>query len=101
MNEDRIRIPEDRIADFCKRHHIWRLSFFGSVLREDFGPDSDIDVLVELKPGTRLGLIQLSGLEIELGRIFGRKVDLNTPGFLSKYYRDQILIEADVQYDAA
>jgi predicted nucleotidyltransferase len=101
MNEDRIRIPEDRIADFCKRHHIRRLSFFGSVLREDFGPDSDIDVLVELKPGTRLGLIQLSGLEIELGRIFGRKVDLNTPGFLSKYYRDQILIEADVQYDAA
>ena len=101
MNEDRIRIPKDRIADFCKRHHIRRLSLFGSVLREDFGPDSDIDVLVEFKPGTRMGLIQLSGLEIELGKIFGRKVDLNTPGFLSKYYRDRILTEADVQYDAA
>jgi uncharacterized protein len=101
MNEARISIPKDRIAEFCKRHRIRRLSFFGSVLREDFGPDSDIDVLVEFKPGTRMGLIQLSGLEIELGQIFGRKVDLNTPGFLSKYYRDRILTEADVQYDAA
>jgi len=74
---------------------------FGSVLREDFGPDSDVDILVEFKPNTRMGLIQLSGLEIELGKIIGRKVDLNTPGFLSKYYRDQILTEANGQYDAA
>ena len=68
----------------------------GSVLREDFGPNSDVDILVEFEPGTRMGLIRLSGLEIELGKIVGRKVDLNTPDFLSKYYRDQILIEADV-----
>ena len=101
MNEARIRIPKDRIADFCKRHRIRRLSFFGSILREDFGPDSDVDVLVEFEPGTRMGLIQLAGLEIELGRIIGRRVDLNTPGFISKYYRDQILTEADIQYDAA
>ena len=74
---------------------------FCSVLREDFVPDSDVDILVEFEPGTRMGLIRLSGLEIELGKIVGRKVDLNTPGFLSKYYRDQILTEADVQYDAA
>ncbi len=101
MSEARIRIPRDRIAEFCVRNRVRRLSLFGSVLREDFGPDSDVDILVEFEPGTRMGLIRLSGLEIELGKIVGRKVDLNTPGFLSKYYRDQILTEADVQYDAA
>jgi predicted nucleotidyltransferase len=101
MSEARINIPKDRIAEFCMRNRVRRLSLFGSVLREDFGPDSDVDILVEFEPGTRIGLIRLSGLEIELGNIVGRKVDLNTPGFLSKYYRDQILTEADVQYDAA
>jgi predicted nucleotidyltransferase len=101
MGRAQIRIPKDQIAEYCKRNQVRRLSLFGSVLREDFGPDSDVDVLVEFEPGTRIGLIRLSGLEIELGNIVGRKVDLNTPGFLSKYYRDQILTEADVQYDAA
>jgi hypothetical protein len=71
------------------------------VLREDFSPDSDVDILIEFEPGTRVGMIRLSGLEIELSNIIGRKVDLNKPGFLSKYYRDQILAEADVQYNAA
>ena len=101
MGEARISMPKERIAEFCKRNRVRRLSLFGSVLREDFGPDSDVDILVEFEPGTQMGLIRLSGLEIELGKIVGRKVDLNTPGFLSKYYRDQILTEADVQYDAA
>ena len=101
MGRTQIRIPKDQIAEYCKRNRVRRLSLFGSVLREDFGPDSDVDVLVEFLPGTRIGLIRLSGLEIELSNIIGRKVDLNTPGFLSKYYRDQILTEADVQYDAA
>ncbi len=101
MSQARISIPKDRIAEFCVRNRVRRLSLFGSVLREDFGPDSDVDILVEFEPGARMGLIRLSGLEIELGKIVGRKVDLNTPGFLSKYYRDQILTEADVQYDAA
>jgi hypothetical protein len=101
MGKARISIPKKRIAEFCKRNRVQKLSLFGSVLREDFGPDSDVDFLVEFEPGTRIGLIRLSGLEIELGNIVGRKVDLNTPGFLSKYYRDQILAEADVQYDAA
>jgi hypothetical protein len=101
MGRAQIRIPKDQIAEYCKRNQVRRLSLFGSVLREDFGPDSDVDVLVEFEPGTRIGLIRLSGLEIELGKIVGRKVDLNTPGFLSKYYRDEILTEADVQYDAA
>ncbi|MFZ1956974.1 MAG: nucleotidyltransferase family protein, partial [Desulfobacterales bacterium] len=77
------------------------LTDFGSVLRGDFGPDSDIDILVEFEFGTRVGLITLAGLELELGEIIGRKVDLNTPGFLSKYYRDRIINEAVVQYDAA
>ena len=71
------------------------------MLRGDFGPDSDIDVLVEFELGARVGLISLAGLELELGEIIGRKVDLNTPGFLSKYYRDRIINEAVVQYDAA
>jgi len=101
MGEARISIPKDKISEFCEQNQVRRLSFFGSVLREDFGPDSDVDILVEFEPGTRMGLIRLSGLEIELGKIIGRKVDLNTPGFLNKYYRDQILAEADVQYDAA
>ncbi len=101
MGEARVSIPKHRIAEFCKRNRIRRLSLFGSVLREDFSPDSDVDILVEFEPGTRVGLIRLSGLEIELGNILGRKVDLNTSGFLSKYYRDQVLAEADVQYDAA
>jgi predicted nucleotidyltransferase len=101
VNKTRINLPKDRIAEFCKKNQVRRLSLFGSVLREDFGADSDVDILVEFEPGTRIGLIRLSGLEIELGKIIGRKVDLNTPGFLSKYYRDEVLAEADVQYDAA
>ena len=101
MNDTRIKLPNGRIAEFCKRHRIRRLSLFGSVLRGDFGPDSDIDVLVEFELGARVGLISLAGLELELGEIIGRKVDLNTPGFLGKYYRDRIINEAVVQYDAA
>ena len=101
MNDKRIKLPNGRIAEFCKRHRIRRLSLFGSVLRGDFGPDSDIDILVEFEFGTRVGLITLAGLELELGEIIGRKVDLNTPGFLSKYYRDRIINEAVVQYDSA
>ncbi|MFZ1199912.1 MAG: nucleotidyltransferase family protein [Desulfobacterales bacterium] len=96
-----IKLPTGRIAEFCKRHRIRKLSLFGSVLRGDFGPESDVDVLVEFEPGTIMGLITLSGLELELGEIIGRKVDLNTPGFLSKYYRERIVNEAVVQYDAA
>jgi len=101
MGRARIEIPKDQIAAFCKRHHIRKLSFFGSVLRDDFDSDSDLDVLVEFKHGTRMGMIRLAGLELELEEIFGRKVDLNTRGFLSEYYRDEIVSEAEVQYDAA
>ncbi|MGB2984725.1 MAG: nucleotidyltransferase family protein [Phycisphaerae bacterium] len=95
-----VKIPEQAVAEFCRQHGIRRLSLFGSILRDDFGPDSDIDVLVEFEPGTRVGL-RFFTMERELSQLFGRKVDLNTPGFLSKYFRDEVLAEAVVQYDAA
>jgi len=95
-----LNIPSEKIAEFCKKNHIRKLSLFGSALREDFRFDSDVDVLVEFEPDTTVGMIRLGGLEIELGEILGRKVDLNTPGFLSKYYRDKVLAEAVVHYDA-
>ena len=95
-----VEIPEQAVAEFCRQHGIRRLSLFGSILRDDFGPDSDVDVLVEFEPGTRVGL-RFFTMERELSQLFGRKVDLNTPGFLSKYFRDEVLAEAVVQYDAA
>ena len=101
MGHTHVDIPKQQIAEFCRRNHIRRLALFGSVLRDDFGPESDVDVLVEFEAGARVGLLRLAGIEIELGEILGRKVDLNTPGFLSDYFRDQVLAEAEVQYDAA
>lgn len=96
----RISVDPEKIADFCRRHHIRRLAFFGSVVRDDFQPDSDVDVLVEFEPGTRVGMMRLAGMEIELSELLGRKADMNTPGFISRYYRDRVLAEAEVQYDA-
>ena len=96
----RIDIPIAAIAAFCRRNHIRGLAPFGSVLRDDFGPDSDVDILVEFEPGTRVGL-RFFGMEQELSDLLGRKVDLNTPGFLSEYYRDEVLAEAEALYDAA
>jgi uncharacterized protein len=95
-----LEIPSDAIAAFCRRHRIRRLSLFGSVLRDDFRPESDVDVLVEFEPGTKVGL-RFFAIERELSEVLGRKVDLNTPGFLGKYYRDEVLQEAEVQYDTA
>ncbi len=100
MRNDSIHIPKARIADFCRRHHIRKLSFFGSILRDDFGPDSDIDVLVEFEPGRVPGLAFFS-MQEELGAILGRKVDLHTPGFLSKHFREKVLAEAEVEYVSA
>ena len=95
-----IEISEQGIATFCRKHHIRRLSLFGSILRDDFGPDSDIDVLVEFQPEARTGFA-FFGMQDELSQMLGRKVDLNTPGFLSKYFREEIMREEEVQYDAA
>lgn len=94
-----IDIPQDRIAAFCRAHRIRRLALFGSVLGEDFRVDSDVDVLVEFEPGAKVGLSFFT-IERELGQLLGRKVDLNTPGFLSRYFRDNVLREAEVVYDA-
>ena len=91
-------IPKERLAEFCRRHHILKLALFGSVLREDFGPESDIDVLVEFEPGhvPGLGFIRMQD---ELSRIFdGRRVDLVTPKFLNRRIRDEVLRSAEVQY---
>ena len=96
----RARIPIDRekIADFCRRNHIRRLALFGSVLREDFRPDSDIDVLVEFEAGHVPGLAFIR-LEQELSRLLGgRRVDLVTPKFLNERIRDRVLGDAEVQY---
>ncbi|MCD4825115.1 MAG: nucleotidyltransferase family protein [Phycisphaerae bacterium] len=96
-----IQVDKERIAAFCRENHIHRLALFGSVLRDDFGPDSDVDVLVEFEPGERVGMLKLAGMEIELGEILGYKVDMNTPGFISRYFREKVLAEAEVQYVAA
>ena len=96
-----IDIPWQAIAAFCQHHRIRRLAFFGSVLRDDFAPESDVDVLVEFEPGTRMGLIGFAALESELGRLIGRRVDLNTPGSLSPYFRDAVLRDAEAAYERA
>jgi predicted nucleotidyltransferase len=100
MRVANIQLPEAQIAEFCRRHHVRKLALFGSVLRDDFGPESDVDVLVEFEPGTRVGL-RFFTMEEELCRMLGRKVDLNTAGFLSREFRDEVLREAEVQYVAS
>lgn len=94
-----IAIDHERIAGFCRRHHIRRLALFGSVLRDGFGPQSDVDVLVEFQPGHVPGLAFFR-MEDELSEILARKVDLNTPGFLSPHFREDVLREAEVHYVA-
>jgi predicted nucleotidyltransferase len=94
-------VPKEKIANFCRKNKIRKLSFFGSALRDDFGPDSDVDILIEFEHDVRIGLLGLSSLEIQLVEMIGRKVDLNTPGFLSTYYREKVLAESEVQYDSA
>lgn len=90
-------MPKDKIAGFCRRHHIRRLSVFGSALRDDFSADSDVDVLVEFEAGHEPGFAFFD-MQDELSELLGRKVDLNTPNFLSRYFRDAVLEEAEAQY---
>ena len=98
----KIAIPQEKVRDFCNRNHIQKLALFGSVLRDDFGPESDIDVLVEFEPGAGIGFFELYDMEEELSRLFGgRKVEITTPRFLSKYFRDSVSKNAEVQYVSA
>ncbi len=96
--EARIAIPREQIRQFCKRNRIRKLSLFGSVLRDDFTPTSDIDVLVEFQPEGRIGLFKMAHMERELSDLIGRKVDLRTPQDLSRYFRQEVLENAEVQY---
>ena len=98
MGKAHIDLPKEKIAEFCKRNHILKLSLFGSVLHGDFGPDSDIDFLVEFAADHIPGFITLAGIEIELSEILGRKVDLRTPQELSRYFRQEVVDSAEVQY---
>ena len=96
-----IDIPRDEIPDFCGRYRVRKLSLFGSVVRDDFTAESDVDVLVEFEPDAHPTYFTLSAMEDELSRLLGgRKVDVNTPDTLSKYFRDEVLAEAEVLYDA-
>ena len=99
-NRARIDVPTEKVAEFCRRHHVRRLALFGSVLRDDFRPDSDVDVLVEFEEGQTPGLA-FFGMQDELSELLDRRVDLNTPSCLSRYFRDRLQQEAEILYDAA
>jgi uncharacterized protein len=100
MATPKIDIPLEAVADFCRRNRICRLSLFGSVLRDDFTPESDIDILVEFEPGATPGLAFFT-MQDELTVVFNRTVDLNTAGFLSKSFRDQVIAESEPVFVAA
>jgi len=98
MKPQRLEIPEDRLADFCRRHHIRKLAVFGSVLRDDFRPDSDVDVLIQFEPGHVVGL-DIIDVEEELSQLLGgHKIDLVNEKYLNRRLRPRILAEAKVQY---
>ncbi len=99
MKPERINITESQIADFCQRNQITKFAFYGSVLRDDFRPDSDIDILVEFEPNQPIGLMEVVGMERRLSELIGRKVDLRTPKDLSRYFRDEVVAEAEVLYE--
>ena len=96
----KVEIDRKELAEFCRRNGIRRLAVFGSALRDDFGPRSDVDVLVEFEAGRTPGLAFFS-MQDELRRLFQRVVDLHTPASLSRYFRDQVMSEAEDQYVAA
>jgi predicted nucleotidyltransferase len=96
----KVSVDRDRLAEFCRHNGVRRLAVFGSALRDDFGPNSDVDVLVEFEPGRTPGL-RFFRMQDELSRLFNRTVDLHTPASLSRYFRNQVLAEAEDQYVAA
>jgi uncharacterized protein len=101
MSRAQISLDREAVAEFCRKNHIRKLSLFGSVLRDDFGPESDVDVLVEFAPEHIPGLMGMSRMEIDLSEIVGRKVDLRTAEDLSRYFRDEVVEAAELQYVAS
>jgi predicted nucleotidyltransferase len=100
VSESRIPIPEEQIVAFCRRNHVRSLALFGSVLREDFTPNSDVDVLVEFEPGARVGFLALGRMQRELSALFGRPVDLVPRDGLKPMVREEVLPGAEVLYAA-
>ncbi len=98
VQKTRLVVPKEQIEEFCKEYHIRQLSLFGSVLRSDFKPESDVDVLVEFEAGYKVGLLKMAHIQNELSALLGRKVDLRTPGDLSRYFRQEVIENAEVQY---
>ena len=96
----KVSVDQERLAEFCRQNGVRRLAIFGSALRDDFGRDSDVDVLIEFEPGRTPGL-RFFWMQDELSRLFNRTVDLHTPASLSRYFRSQVLAEAEDQYVAA
>jgi predicted nucleotidyltransferase len=92
------KISKEKLAGFCKKNHIKKLSVFGSAVRGELLPDSDIDLLVEFEQGLTPGLFSIIRMEMELAQMLGRKVDLRTPEDLSQYFRDEVLRNADLKY---
>lgn len=99
MSQAKIDIPSDTIETFCRKHGIRKLALFGSVLRDDFRPDSDVDVLVSFEPGRRIGYFELGRMELELTDLLGRRVDLRTPGDLNRAFLSRVIDEADARYE--
>ena len=95
-----VDIPTERLAEFCRRHGVKRLAVFGSILRDDFGPGSDVDFLVEFLPGVRYSHFELGGMWMELREMVGREVDLKTPKELSRFFRDDVVRESRTLYAA-
>lgn len=93
-------ISKAKLADFCKSNHIVKLSVFGSSIRGELQPDSDIDLLVEFERGLTPGLFSIIRMEMELTEMLGRKIDLRTPEDLSPYFRDEVIQNAKLQYHA-
>lgn len=99
MGRARINIPKEQLAEFCRRHHIRKLALFGSVLREDFGAESDVDVLVEFEPDHTPGFLRLHELERQLSDLLDRRdIDIVTERGLHRRIRAEVLAEAEVQY---
>jgi predicted nucleotidyltransferase len=101
MGNKHVPIPTAKLTEFCQRYPIRKLSLFGSALRDDFGPHSDVDILVEFEPGARISFFDMVTMEMELTEMIGRKVDFKTPQELSRYFRQKVLDTAEVLYERA